>query len=97
MPGLPQLSFALGRTAEPLTWFGTSSKPVRIVFLSAVPESGAEEYLNLVSGFAKLSRDRFYAEQLLDAPDAQALFEILNQIPLRQPHGGAQNSSETST
>jgi mannitol/fructose-specific phosphotransferase system IIA component (Ntr-type) len=34
-----RLSFALGRTAEPLVWFG--GEPVNMVFLFAVPESQA--------------------------------------------------------
>ena len=83
--GLPQLCFALGRAAEPLAWFGQSSQPARLIFLFAVPESESAAYLALVSALARLSQNRRIADQLLDAPDANALLEILQRATVAAP------------
>ena len=80
LAGIPRLSFALGRTAKPLAWFG--GQPVHTVFLFAVPETEAAAYLNLISGLAKLSQDRLRREHLADASDSPAMFEVLQGIPL---------------
>jgi mannitol/fructose-specific phosphotransferase system IIA component (Ntr-type) len=78
--GIPQLCFALGRTAEPLVWFG--GEPVNMVFLFAVPEREAGAYLNLISSLARLSQDRLRLERLADAHDSQTMFEVLRGVPL---------------
>lgn len=83
--GLTQLSFALGRSVTPLDWFGQSAERVQMVFLFAVPEAAAANYLTLVSGLAKLSQDPAMLEKLFYAPDSAAMFEVLQQIKLRQP------------
>ena len=80
IPGIPALSFALGRTAEPLAWFG--GEPVNMVFLFAVPESDAAAYLRLIAGLAKLGQDRLRLERLGDAADSQSMFEVLGEIAL---------------
>jgi mannitol/fructose-specific phosphotransferase system IIA component (Ntr-type) len=80
VPGLPELSFALGRTAEPLVWFG--QELVQVVFLFAVPESESAAYESLVSGLAKLGQDRMRCDQLLQAPDSEAMFALLEEIHL---------------
>ena len=78
--GIPRLSFALGRTAEPVVWFG--GERVNVVFLFAVPESEAAAYLSLISGLARLSQDSLRLARLGDAPDSRAMFEVLQQIPI---------------
>ncbi len=86
--GLPTLSLAVGRAAEPLNWFG-STQPVRLIFLSVVPDSAAAMYLAVVSGLARLSRDPVRAELLLRAPDRESLLSILAQVELRAPRSAA--------
>jgi mannitol/fructose-specific phosphotransferase system IIA component (Ntr-type) len=83
--GLTQLSFALGRSVTPIEWFGESAERVHMVFLFAVPEAAAANYLALVSGLARLNQDPAQLEKLFCAPDAAAMFEILGQIELRPP------------
>jgi mannitol/fructose-specific phosphotransferase system IIA component (Ntr-type) len=78
--GIPRLCFVLGRTAEPLAWFG--GEPVSMVFLFAVPEREAAAYLSLISGLARLSQDRLRLERLADAPDSRTMFELFREIPL---------------
>jgi mannitol/fructose-specific phosphotransferase system IIA component (Ntr-type) len=75
-----QLSFALGRTAEPLAWFG--GEPVSLVFLFAVPEDDGGAYLGLIASLARLAQDRLRLRRLVDVPEGQAMFEVLQEIPL---------------
>jgi mannitol/fructose-specific phosphotransferase system IIA component (Ntr-type) len=78
--GIPRLAFALGRTPEPVVWFG--GERVAMVFLFAVPESGGADYLSLISGLAKLSQDHPRCERPGGAPHGMAMFEGLRSLPL---------------
>jgi mannitol/fructose-specific phosphotransferase system IIA component (Ntr-type) len=90
--GLPELSFALGITSEPLAWFDKTPEPVRMVFLFAIPDGEVRNYLKLISGLARLSRDPVYLSRLLQAPDSQAMLQMLQQIPLREARAAAVRS-----
>ena len=88
--GIPQLAFTLGRTAEPLPWFG--GEPVSLVFLFAVPECDAGTYLSLLAGLAKLGQDEARLERLVDAPDSETMFELLRETPIPKRRTAALNS-----
>jgi mannitol/fructose-specific phosphotransferase system IIA component (Ntr-type) len=81
---LPMLSFALARTSHPFRWFGGSEAPMRLVWLFAVPEMETRQYLNLIAGIVRLGQDITRTQQLLKAPDALAMYDVLQQIPLRR-------------
>jgi mannitol/fructose-specific phosphotransferase system IIA component (Ntr-type) len=85
---LPQLSFSLGRSSRPVPWFGESRPAVRIIFLFAVPEAKSKTYLDVVSAVARLTRNEALVSQLQCAPNALAMFRVLQQAPLR-PTGAA--------
>jgi mannitol/fructose-specific phosphotransferase system IIA component (Ntr-type) len=74
----------MARSTAPFTWSAGSSSPVHTVFLFAAPESAAKAYLTLISAVARLSRSTDLVEQLEQAQDADALFAVLQQVPLRQ-------------
>jgi len=80
-----QLSFALARISQPLVWFAETGIRVQMVFLFAVPEEEARTYLSVVAALAKLSKKTSILEQLRAAPDGNAIFRILKQIPLSRP------------
>ncbi len=80
MPGLQELSFALGRSRESLRWGARSANRVRFVFLLAVPATDATQYLLLISGVGRLAKDERLMERLLGAPDALQMLEVLQQI-----------------
>jgi mannitol/fructose-specific phosphotransferase system IIA component (Ntr-type) len=88
--GIPQLAFALGRTAEPLPWFG--GEMISLVFLFAVPECDAAAYLSLLAGLAKLGQDEVRLERLADVPDSDTMFELLREIPLPKRRTAAFNA-----
>lgn len=82
LAGPGRMALALGRSSEPVIWFG-AVHAVRLIFLVAVPETAAAEYLTVVAGLARLSQDRARFGQLLEAPDAEAMLAVLARIELR--------------
>ena len=83
LPGLHELSFAFGRSDEPLLWKTRSVGPVRLVFLLAVPATDATQYILLISGLARLAQDNRRVEILHAAQDTTQILEVLKQIELR--------------
>jgi len=83
LPGLKELSFALGRSDQPLGWGTKASAPVRLVFLMAVPATDSTQYLLLISGLMRLARDSRLVETLHAAQDTFQIAEVLRQVELR--------------
>lgn len=82
LPRLRRAVFALGRSPVPLAW-GATPGSIRLVFLSAVPMDDAGDYLQLISGVARLSRERDLLAGLLEAPDEAGLLAVLQRVTLR--------------
>jgi PTS system fructose-specific IIC component len=80
---ISELSFAVGRSTRPFGWGATGKGSVRLMFLIAVPESGSADYLLLISGLARLSKDRQLVERLLAAESATQALAVLRSVPLR--------------
>ena len=83
LPGLKELSFAFGRSDEPLLWGARGSRTVRIVFLLAVPATDSTQYLLLISGLARLAKESELMEKLRTAQDTFQILEVLQQVKLR--------------
>jgi len=87
LPGLKNVSFALGRKREPFLW-GTGSPiafgaPVRLVFLIAAPEDDSMKYLQLISGLVSLAKAPALVEELYAAQDAIQMLAVLQQVQVR--------------
>ena len=83
LPGLKELSFAFGRSDEPLPWGARGARTVRLVFLIAVPATEATQHLLLISGLARLANENRLVEELHAAQDTFQILEVLRQIKLR--------------
>jgi mannitol/fructose-specific phosphotransferase system IIA component (Ntr-type) len=83
LPGLKELSFALGRSDEPLAWATNTGRPVKLVFLIAIPPTDSTQYLLLISGLARLAKNGGLVEKLYAAQDNFQMLEVLQQIELR--------------
>lgn len=87
--GLKEVSFALGRSPEPLRWGHQTAGSVRLVFLLAVPATDAAQYLLVISGLARLSRDAGLVARLNEAANAHQMHEVLREVGLsRQARPG---------
>lgn len=76
------LTLALGRTKSPFLW-GNNRQLVRLVWLFAIPDDAAGTYLSVGSALARVCMDPAASDALLSAPTPEALFEILQRVPLR--------------
>ena len=83
LPGLQELCFALGRSGETLTWGTRAARPIRLVFLIAVPATDSIQYLLLISGLARLAKDSRLVEKLHAGQDTAQILEVLQQVKLR--------------
>jgi mannitol/fructose-specific phosphotransferase system IIA component (Ntr-type) len=95
IPGISRLSFVLGRTAEPLAWFG--GEPVSMIFLFAVSARNAAAYQSVISGLANLGQDHLRLERLVDASDSQTMFEVLREISLPKRRAADVNTRMRTT
>lgn len=83
LPTLKKLTFALGRSSEPLDWGSKARQSVKLVFLIAVPATDSTQYLLLISGLARLAKDSQLLGKVHSAPSAFQMHELLQQIPLQ--------------
>jgi mannitol/fructose-specific phosphotransferase system IIA component (Ntr-type) len=83
LPGLKELSFALGRSDEPLSWGPRAARSVRLIFLMAVPATDSTQYLLLISGLARLTKESRLVEKLHAAQDTFQMVGVLKQVALR--------------
>jgi mannitol/fructose-specific phosphotransferase system IIA component (Ntr-type) len=84
--GIPRLSFAVGRSTDPILWCGPRGEPVRLIFLFAVPESAPGSYLTLISALARSTRDPLLLNGLLTASGSEAMFTILQSVQVTRSH-----------
>jgi mannitol/fructose-specific phosphotransferase system IIA component (Ntr-type) len=80
---LKWVSFALGRSQQPLAWGSKSRPSVRLVFLLAVPATDSTQYLPLISGLVRLAKDERLLETMLTEANPEQLFKALQQVELR--------------
>jgi mannitol/fructose-specific phosphotransferase system IIA component (Ntr-type) len=83
LASLNELSFALGRSAQPVPWGARSGHPVRLVFLLAVPATDSTQFLQVISGLARFAKEMRLVQQIHAAQDTFQILEVLRQAPLR--------------
>jgi mannitol/fructose-specific phosphotransferase system IIA component (Ntr-type) len=87
LAGLRELSFAFGRSDVPFAWGPGTTRPIRMVFLLAVPANAAEDYLPLVSGLTRLSTSLAALEAIRRAGEPEEILTAFRGIELRGSHG----------
>lgn len=85
MREIPELKFALGRVAKPVSWFGSPAQ-IQTVFLFAVPHDDGRDYLNVVAAIARLSQNSALTQRLNVATSTHAIFSLLQEVPLPHTH-----------
>jgi PTS system fructose-specific IIC component len=79
---LKELFFALGRSDQPLSWADQVARRVRLVFLIAASDNDSGEYLRLISGLVRLTRETRLIKQLEAAQNVSSMFEVLRQVKM---------------
>ena len=73
---------AVGRTSQPLDFKSADGKPVRLVFLLAVPEADPQSHLRILAALSRIATDRKLLQSLMKAGSASKLFELLARVPV---------------
>ncbi len=73
--------FALGRSLAPIPW-PRDKRGVQMVFLLAVPETDVRGYMTLMTGLARLSKNKGLQDTLMRASDSFEVLNVLRQVTL---------------
>lgn len=72
-------SIAVAKLNEPVEWNSLDGKPVKLVFLLAVPKDGGDNvHLKLLSEIASMLMDDEFRERLYRADSKKELIEIMS-------------------
>ncbi len=87
--GLKNLMCAVGRNNAGIDFMAVDKKPVHLIFLICYPPIMQTTYLNFVATVAKLLRDPEHLGQMVNAPDADTMFAVLEDLSGRlvEPEG----------
>jgi PTS system nitrogen regulatory IIA component len=77
MRPLREVTAAFVRTRQGIPFDAPDGEPVRLIFAMLVPENANEQHLNLLSELAQIFSDDQLREELLLAPNANAVLALL--------------------
>jgi PTS system nitrogen regulatory IIA component len=82
---LDRIHGVFARLERPIDFEALDGQPVDLVFVLLAPEAAGADHLKALSRIARLLRDQQFANQLRDAPDANAIHALLAK---EQPAAG---------
>ena len=68
---------ALGRSRKGVNFDALDNQPVNLVMLFLVPQGQFQKHLHTLANIAKLLHKKEFRQALEDAPDAEAMFKII--------------------
>lgn len=87
--GLKEAVGAVVRTRQPIAFDAPDGQNVSIIFVLLVPDRATDMHLQILSELAQMFSEKPFREQLLAAPDAAGLHQLITQW---QAHASAQHS-----
>lgn len=70
---------AIAKLKEPLEWHALDEKPVKYVFLLAIPQKGSSEHLKLLSQLAETLMDDNVRQDLVKSTSANDIIKIFKK------------------
>ena len=70
---------ALGRSSKGIDFDALDNQPVNLVMLFLVPQGQFQKHLHTLAGIAKLLHIKEFRQELEQAPDAAAMYEIIKK------------------
>ncbi len=70
---------ALGRSSKGIDFDALDNQPVNLVMLFLVPQGQFQKHLHTLASIAKLLHIKEFRQELEQAPDAAAMFEIIKK------------------
>ncbi|WP_028537020.1 PTS IIA-like nitrogen regulatory protein PtsN [Paludibacterium yongneupense] len=77
--GLKEAAAVYIRLKQPIPFDAPDNKPVQSLFVLLVPEQATDLHLQVLSELAQLFSSRQLREDLISAPDADAIYRLLTQ------------------
>lgn len=77
--GLSQPLAAVLRLQQPIGFDAPDEQPVKLLFFLLVPEAATQQHLEILSEVAEMLSDHALREQLMSAPDAVELYNLVAQ------------------
>ncbi|QDV89464.1 PTS system fructose-specific EIIABC component [Phycisphaerae bacterium RAS2] len=71
------LIIALGRTAQPIDFAAIDGKPVNLIALLVSPSNATSQHIQALARLSRMVTSASLLQKLLDAPDAQALYDLI--------------------
>ena len=76
---IPEVVGALGRSAKGINFDALDNQPVNLVMLFLVPQGQFQKHLHTLANIAKLLHIKEFRQELEQAPDAQAMFLVIQK------------------
>jgi len=76
-PEVDRLVAIVGRTDAPIEFGAMDRRPCRLFFVLAAPENRPTDHLKALARIAKLLKNESLRTRLLEAPDADAMFDAI--------------------
>jgi mannitol/fructose-specific phosphotransferase system IIA component (Ntr-type) len=76
---IPEVVGALGRSSKGINFDALDNQPVNLVMLFLVPQGQFQKHLHTLASIAKLLHVKEFRQELEQAPDAAAMFEIIKR------------------
>ena len=83
VPGLPELAASLGRSTRGVDFKAIDGRPTRLFLALFAPESAAGSHLQALARVSRLFKSAAFREALLSAPDASAMWKLVQQEDAR--------------
>src|SRR5512135_2933236 len=77
LPGLKGVLAAFGRHPQGVDFESLDGKPTKLFFLLVAPEDSVGLQLKALARVSRLLKEQAFRNQLMAAPDRQALYEII--------------------
>jgi PTS system nitrogen regulatory IIA component len=75
--GLENIILVFGKSNEGIDFDSIDGKPVNLIFLLVAPSNSAGVHLKALARLSRLLKDKNFRQELLDASDAQSLYNII--------------------
>ncbi|MCK4502592.1 MAG: PTS sugar transporter subunit IIA [Desulfuromonadales bacterium] len=77
LAGMPELKLVFGRSSSGVDFESMDGQPAYLFFLLIAPEESVGVHLKTLARISKLLKDAVVRKKLLDAPDQQAIYQVI--------------------
>ena len=81
---IPEVVGALGRSRQGISFDALDNQPVNLVMLFLVPQGQFQKHLHTLANIAKLLHIKEFRQELEQAPDAEAMWQVIRKYSATQ-------------